>query len=273
MEQRPNLSEITTELMDYVQNLQDLAGQVSQLGHRITKMSGMFSKFDQNLEMLGFSADSVLKGIPLNESSHSKVLGGTKVPSSEKKTTAFGFSNIIPFPGTGMFAARSAQKDRALVLAPFLARPGIPLPPPITDYRPHLQRDGLILLAWDRRETEMGGRYTAYWVTSMGTPRFYASKLFSSEDFSSARPDHKSYAAEDGIEFYGQTVPACLVHVAPELMMSNPRHGELRTAHIKILESQGSKVDFSFKYLLKTEKNRKTPSKKNKGKQHNLVGA
>jgi len=134
---------------------------------------------------------------------------------------------------------------------------GETLPRGLVDYRPLLQRDGLILLSWDKRITEMGDRYTAYWVTSFGPPRFYASRPLPPENFPSARPDHKSYAAEDGIEFYGQQAPAYVVHVAPELMMDNPHHGELRIAHIQTLKEQGSAVDFAYKYSLKTEKGKK----------------
>jgi hypothetical protein len=104
------------------------------------------------------------------------------------------------------------------------------------------------------RVTAMGERYTAYWITSSGTPRFYASEPFCSKEFASARPHHKSYAAEDGIEFYDQKAPAYIVHVAPELMISNPSHKELRKKHIKLLRHLGSKVDFDYKYLLSADK-------------------
>jgi len=92
-------------------------------------------------------------------------------------------------------------------------------------------------------------------------------------DYSSAHPDHKSYAAEDGIEFYGQDEPAYIVHVAPELMMSNPKHNELRLVHIKMLKSQGSNIDFDYKYLLKTEKTRSAPVKKPKAWPPHQAGA
>ena len=172
-------------------------------------------------------------------------------------------SNIISFSRA---AASAAQ-------APILAIPGKSLPRGIYDYRPLLQRDGLILLAWDKRMTETGERYTAYWVTSTGICRFYASMPLSSKNFASARPDHKSYAAEDGIEFYGQEAPDYMVHIAPELMKSNPRHMELRLNHINVLKQQGSEVDFNYKFLLKTEKNRNLPPKKTKSDHHHRAGA
>jgi len=179
-------------------------------------------------------------------------------------------SNILPFP---------CGNERRLNKASFpsgslSAMPGKPLPDGLTDYRPLLQRDGLLLLSWDKRITEMGERYTAYWVTSAGKARFYASRSLALEDFPFARPDHKSYAAEDGIEFYGQEAPLYLVHVAPELMMNNPWHGELRLAHIQTLKEQGSTVDFEYKYLLKTEKekNREASRKKTKGINQHRAG-
>jgi hypothetical protein len=175
--------------------------------------------------------------------------------SFEIKAAAKSPAKIIPFPG---LKGNSSYTDNAarncIPLTPFHGEPGSSLPVQITDYRPFLQRDGLILLSWDKRASEIGERYTAYWVTSSGIPRFYASKPLCQEYFYFAKPDHKSYAADDGIEFYGQKSPEYIVYVAPELMKSNPRHGELRDGHIGLLKHHGSKVDFSYKYLLKNEK-------------------
>ena len=183
-------------------------------------------------------------------------------------------SNIIQFPVKNhipnefkqlysMDFSRNQSKPHSLI--PFLAIPGKQLPSWIPDYRSVLQRDGLILIAWDKRCNEIGERYSAYWVTSNGIPRYYASKPLPGNDFFSASPNHKSYAAEDGIEFHGQAAPAYIVHVAPELMMSNPKHGELRLAHIKTLKEHGYKADFDYKYLLKTDKSRSLPHSKIKG--------
>ena len=169
-------------------------------------------------------------------------------------------AKIIPFPG---LKDRSSFVDNSLIerfSAPMLFRgmPGSSLPVYVTDYRPFLQRDGLILLSWDKRVDEIGERCTAYWITSSGIPRFYASKPLSPEEFYSARPDHKSYAAEDGIEFYGQKAPVYIVYVAPELMKSNPKHGELRQSHINLLKHYGSNVNFGYEYLLKNERKNKS---------------
>jgi len=170
-----------------------------------------------------------------------------ELESIEKNYLGLPEPKIIPFPVVD-------YKNNT----PFLALPGLSLPSHIPDFRSCLQRDGLILLSWDKRLCEEGERFTAYWVTSTGQARFYASKLLSIDDFPMAIPDHKSYAAEDGIEFYGQEAPSYIVHAAPELMMSNPHHSSLRSVHVSRLKKNGSTVDFMYKYLLTKEKYRKT---------------
>jgi hypothetical protein len=229
--------EIAANFLEQMNNLRNLISQVSRLENRITKTIVKLNKFSVDLE----------------------ALGDISTPSPRYNTETYCSSNIISFPGTYL------QKTSGFpVLKPLIAKPGMPVPPETRDYRPVLQRDGLILLAWDMRTTENGELYSAYWVTSTGIPRYYASKPLQKQDFPYARPAHKSYAAEDGIEFYGQESPAFIVHVAPELMMSNPRHAELRSVHISLLKHLGSNVDFNYKYLLKTEKKRNLPS----GKEH-----
>ena len=230
--------EIAAEIKVLVKSLYNLLNEVTILENQITKLS--VASFQ--------NASSVIDCfLPVPE-------------KSEFASAACGKSNIIPFPRAGFDINCSSEipwTKQSLAALPYLAVPGSSLPFGISDFRPVLQRDGLILLGWDKRFTPTGERYTAYWVTSAGTPRFYASKPLLLVDFPFANPDHKSYAAEDGIEFYGQNAPAYIVHVAPDLMMSNPRHGELRKAHISMLMLQGSNVNFNYKYLLKTEKNRK----------------
>ncbi|MCL2092969.1 MAG: hypothetical protein FWH12_02130 [Treponema sp.] len=172
-------------------------------------------------------------------------------------------ANIIPFrlPGSSPESKEEAQRrfEKLLASVPFLAHPGVKLPPQIPDFRGVLQRDGLILLAWDKRNTEEGDRYTAYWVSSSGVPRYYASKPAPFSTFSEAQPDHKSYAAEDGIEYYGQDSPRYMVHVAPQLMMNHPGHQDLRASHIEVLKKQGCHSNFNAKFLL-SEGRRKKPS-------------
>jgi len=254
----------SADIMDLLDNLQELADQGEAMGKQIKKITSTLCKFGQyqNAQETSFPKLDFLE--PANA-----------VPYQEKEAyrTEISRSRIIPFPGINNQVTESDHSmiQNSPAAMPIMALPGISLPMNIPDYRFMLQRDGLILLAWDKRLTETGDRYTAYWVTSIGIPRFYASKPLFLKDFFCAHPDHKSYAAEDGIEFYGQEAPEYLVHVAPELMKSNPRHRELRSAHIDKLKHYGSIVNFNYKYLLKTEKKRTMPSKKHETRPNGRV--
>jgi len=247
-------------IMNLLDTLRDLADQEAALGREMKKIADKLCKFGletKTPETLFPGSDSAE---PTNNLSRRE---------NESHCSAFSRSKIIPFPGlTNTIKSEHSPAQKSSVLTPILALPGIPLPANIPDYRLMLQRDGLILLAWDKRFTERGARYTAYWVTSIGVPRFYASKPLCLTDFSRACPDHKSYAMEDGIEFYGQEAPEYLVHVAPELMKSNPRHRELRATHINKLTNQENNVNYDYKYLLKTEKKRSLPSKRHNNDPH-----
>jgi len=250
----------SADIMDLLDDLQELADMGTALGDQIKKITSTICRF--GLDTRGLE-------IPLQKTSFGEPANSIPPQKGETRRPAGSRSNIIAFPGLlGSKKSRQSASQKSHDITPILALPGIPLPANIPDYRFMLQRDGLILLAWDKRITEKGDRFTAYWVTSTGIPRFYASKPLYIMDFFNARPDHKSYAAEDGIEFYGQEAPEYLVHVAPELMMSSPRHGELRAEHIGKLQHQGYKADYDYKYLLKTEKKRTPPPKKHSGGSH-----
>jgi len=292
MEKRRELSDIDAILMAQAKSLHDLANQMLALGSRIMNMTGIHSEAGLNLKIkedfppvISFSDSTNFSFCDSSEIEkyNDKAAGNIQnkfLEPADCNTSKAGPANIIPFPRPGLFTTNSLRaepgqfrKERFQISVPFLAKPGNHLPSGIPDYRPFLQRDGLILLAWDKRITESGERYTAYWVTSCGIPRFYASKPCSSEDFLAARPDHKSYAAEDGIEFYGQEAPVYIIHVAPELMMSNPRHGELRLVHIQLLKNLDIVTDFDYKYLLTAEKKRNLPFRKYKDENLSLVDA
>jgi hypothetical protein len=181
---------------------------------------------------------------------------GRETAGSPKEKPFFGdkYSNIIPFPRRSLGPVKPGRPTRFDYLVPILARPGEPLPHSIPDFRALLQRDGLILLSWAKKHTAMGERYTAYWVTSQGTSRYYASADLEADQFIFAVPVCKSYAAEDGIEFYGQNNPAYIVHVAPELMMSGRQAEDERPEHIKKLKAAGMEADYNYHFLLTKNK-------------------
>ena len=166
---------------------------------------------------------------------------------------------IIPFPGVDLYEnyGTSGTYYNTLLQNVISGRPGEKLPASIPDFRPYLQRNGLILLSWNKRLTKKGGIYTAYWVTSSGVHRYYASPALFIEDFQEALPYRKSYAAEDGIDYYGETSPLYIVHVAPELMMSSSEKKLRRPEHISKLKNLGIQVDFDYNFLLTREKKRR----------------
>jgi hypothetical protein len=231
MEQTQSLPQIRAALMDKAKVLQELSDQAFHIETQIKKIaSSLLVLEDERPE-----------------------------PNTPKQ-----HSNIIPFPGSRVKAAPVKENKQWYhpFLVPISGQPDKSLPESIPDYRPLLQRDGLILLSWDKRICEQGERYTAYWVTSSGPCRYYASKAWDRRNFAEAMPDHKSYAAEDGIEFYGQPSPSYIVYVAPELMMSSNVRLEQRPEHIKKLRALGVKIDFEYRFLLKNDKKKNSSVKK-----------
>jgi hypothetical protein len=227
MEQIRDLPHIRAVLMEKAKALRELSNQAFHLENQIRKIAGSIYNAEE--------------GVP-----------------KRKNQGAFGQarSNIIPFPKYTEKAApvREFQLVKYPFLVPILAKPGHVLPDTIPDFRPLLQRDGLILLSWDRRLTEGGERFTVYWVTSSGVCRYYASPALDRKAIATACPVRKSYAAEDGIEFYGQGEPSYVVHVAPELMMSCSDHENLRPEHIRRLKALGVTSDFDYRFVLTREK-------------------
>jgi hypothetical protein len=231
------LPQIRTFLMDKAKILKELSDQAHCLENQIINIAGQL--YDIEKESAGKKSDSET---------------GTG-PGKRK-------SNIIPFPGSfsrpdSPQTLRYQKSGWFSYQVPILARPGEALPASIPDFRLPLQRDGLILLSWVKKHTEMGERYTAYWVTSQGITRYYASEDLDAGRFASAVPVRKSYAAEDGIEFYGQDNLAYIVHVAPDLMISGRRTGDNRAEHIKNLRNLGMKADYRYRFLLTRERKRR----------------
>jgi hypothetical protein len=242
IEKNRDLLRIRALLMDRAKVLKELSGQAHCLENQILGIAGRLYEIEQ-------------KSTGTKPGSEAGTL-----PAETRK------SNIIPFPGSfGRPVTAEAPKRRETgrfsFQVPILARPGEPLPLSIPDFRLALQRDGLILLSWAKRHTEMGERYTAYWITSQGITRYYASEDLPAGHFASALPVRKSYAAEDGIEFYGQNNLAYIVHVAPDLMINSRQAEDKRPEHIKKLRNLGMKADYNYRFLLTRERKQR----------HNLV--
>jgi hypothetical protein len=235
-----SLLQLRTSLLEKARSLRELSDQAFHIESQIRMMAGTVFK-----------------------------LGKGETEQKEEEP-----SNIIKFPGPMVKPLSNRQNRvsqpglssellRFSFLVPISARPGEQLPPSMPDFRPHLQRNGLILLSWDRRVSESGERFTAYWVTSVGPCRYYASSSLGIINFASAVPERKSYAAENGIEFYGQQNPSYIVHVAPELMLSCQGSVDKRPEHIGLLKKFGIQSDFTYQFLLTRERKNRRGNAKN----------
>ena len=176
MEEVRKLSEITAVLMDHVKKLRVLADEASQFESRLVTAignlnpgilshpAGQGSKMPAIIEF----RSSEKPGVPdASEKSRRTVQPVQPLFPSGLERANNGFSNIISFPGpfrhtsrhTTGAASRGANnfaEKQPLFRGPIMAIPGKPINPEVPDFRPVLQRDGLILLAWDKRINERG---------------------------------------------------------------------------------------------------------------------
>jgi hypothetical protein len=91
---------------------------------------------------------------------------------------------IIPFPIPNFSENLKKPEDKPPRKEPVLvsALPGVELPPQYPDFRPFLQRDGLILQSWAKWNMWANGLepcYIVHWITSAParSPRRYASRF------------------------------------------------------------------------------------------------
>ena len=127
MKNKVDLAAIAGTVVENKQNLQDLKFRISNLENQIAKVASSLSKYHQD----------------------AKILPAISIKTPQSGMAVRKASNIIPFPGTNR--QKPEKKPH-----PFLCRPGTPVPPQLTDFRPVLQRHGLILLGWDIRISEKG---------------------------------------------------------------------------------------------------------------------
>jgi hypothetical protein len=266
MESTQNQHEIRRFLNEKIRALRDLSDQSYHLASQIKKMASRLNNHENRGYNQGESSARSLSGSfqgTIPGSTFDSCLGfGGEARRPTAKIIPFPVQNTVPVPDKTITRSAGFKEFRSSVfpfLMPISGMPEQKLLESIPDFRPQLQRDGLILLSWDKRNTEMGERYTAYWVTSSGTWRYYASDSLDRTNFAFAQPVRKSYAAEDGIEFHGQRPPSYIVHVAPEFMMNYRDTEDFRPEHIKILKKLGIMNNFEYKYILTRERKKKQP--------------
>jgi hypothetical protein len=139
--------------------------------------------------------------------------------------------------------------------------PDEPFPAGHRDFRPLLQRDGLILLSWARWEDWFGDesflrRYIVTWATSRGKARHYATKAVEEKDLAAALPERKgdrlfyrgAYGSLGGYDLHSyndKAIADYLYFAAPFDLTKGTIPG-----FVGVLKALGSTVDFDHVFTL-----------------------
>jgi len=115
--------------------------------------------------------------------------------------------------------------------------PGEPMPEGYPDYRPLLQRDGLILWAWELFDDFI----KIVWLRSNGAMYRYQAVFDDEGDLATAFPEEKY---NPGRRFYTEKEPDFIIYTAPDLTVNT------RGAFIERLKASGVSVDFDYEFSL-----------------------
>jgi hypothetical protein len=122
------------------------------------------------------------------------------------------------------------------------ALPWQELPEGYTDYRPLLQRDGLILFAWEIWEDMI----KVVWLASNGNMRKYQAWADNEKELETIRPERKY---DYGRYSYSEKGPDFIIYAAPAGLTVNTRD-----AFIAKLQSIGVSVNFNYSYSISRQK-------------------
>jgi hypothetical protein len=114
------------------------------------------------------------------------------------------------------------------------------------DFRPVLQRDGLILLGWSRWEEVRadGPRYVVHWL-SVCNGRRYATHFLTGIELETANPQQRGKYLLEMIKWDDRIEADYIYFVAPERL-----HKEETPGFIERLKTAGVMVDFTFHYSM-----------------------
>jgi hypothetical protein len=114
------------------------------------------------------------------------------------------------------------------------------------DFRPVLQRDGLILLGWSRWEevADGGPRYVVHWV-AVCNGRHYATHFLTGAELETANPQRRGKYCLEMIEWDDRIEADYIYFVAPEKLSRAEVPG-----FIQRLKAAGVTVDFDFHYSM-----------------------
>ena len=126
------------------------------------------------------------------------------------------------------------EKKKAVIIE---AMPGEPLPEKCPDYRPHLQRDGLILWGWEID----GEDIRIVWLRSNGGMHKYQVLIDDESELATIRPE-KRY---DDQRYRYRDEPDFIIYAAPPGLTANTR-----SAFMAKLKASGVSVNFDYEYSL-----------------------
>jgi hypothetical protein len=176
------------------------------------------------------------------------VIGGGYLPEPGPK------GKTIIFPTTYTGPAKHLEdfedeKEEPAKAASIEAPYGSPLPDCYPDFREALQRDGLLLILWEKRIGKEGTFYNVLWAKSCGGRRCTAWS-------GNIREEEIPYVMPDDNTDYSYNSPKLktvyTVKVAPEDVLHGPI-SEL-PKYVQSLKDFGIKVDFEYNFNFTAEK-------------------
>jgi hypothetical protein len=138
------------------------------------------------------------------------------------------------------------------------------------DFRPLLQRDGLILLSWARWEDWNGSlerRYIVTWATAQGKCHHYASRPIPEKDMASAVPERRAdryfYRGLYGNGYNYDIDKYPEERIADYLYLTAPFDLTNKTipGFIRVLKALGSTVNFDVAYTLTQEREKRSKAR------------
>ena len=167
---------------------------------------------------------------------------------------------VIPFPTSytgpkeNPEASEPEQEETPAKSQEIYAPYGDPLPEGIEDYREVLQRNGLVLICYQKLASREGTFFDVLWAQSCGTTRARVT------NWSGAiREENLSYVMPlDAIvnykyhEFHAKLKIIYTVNVAPESVLNGPLSGFY--TYVQSLKDAGMKNDFDYNFIFAAEK-------------------
>jgi hypothetical protein len=132
------------------------------------------------------------------------------------------------------------EKKKAVIIE---VMPSEPLPEKCPDYRPHLQRDGLILFSWEIH----GDDIRIVWLASNGNMRKYQALTDDEGELSTICPEVK-YTA-DHYRCHTLKEPDFIIYATPPGLTVSTRK-----AFIAKLKSSGVSVNFDYEFTIGKQK-------------------